>query len=328
VAVRTGQDRVTVRDPGTGAELWHYQRSGTGQGRMAATENGRALLVGFVVRDRDLVVALDSATGAVRWERWQPSGSTTFLLSSGVLTVFPDDRHPYGEQARLDDPGTGRPLWSADLGQWCHAPSAVGGAGAVTVTLTPCPDDTSRPGAGLLGARATGPQGAVTWQVTVAKDQGAAEPAIAFSDDRAVGVHAGDGFDVLDPASGTSLLRTPDRPVAESGGDLVLAAGDRVVVRDLADGTTRTAQVDGPVLAAGAADGHAYVVTDTPDGGELGLEELDLATGRVTGTWQLPQRFTTLYRFSPIDVTVERGAVLVSGLSYDIESDTVAVRVP
>lgn len=329
VALRTRPGKIVVRDLVTGTEQWHYARSGVAMGGMVASEDGRTLLVDFAARHRDLVVAFDSATGEVRWQRWQPETTSTFLLPTAVLTLYPDHVVAYGHQATADDPATGGQLWSQSLGQWCHQPAALAGVASTTVVLTPCHTDGRQASTSELGVRAIGRDGRIRWQHNVSRGLPVEETSVVLADPRVVAVRAPGDFAVYDPASGNLLFRTPDRPLASDSGHLLSSTNHgQVSIRDLTTGATRTVPVRGPVLAGDMHDGHAYVVVDTNDEGPLQLDGIDLATGAIDGMWSLPQRFTTLYHLASVKVSAGDGMVIVAGLTFGIESDLVAVRVP
>jgi outer membrane protein assembly factor BamB len=336
VALRTEPGRLVVRDPATGAERWHYARAGSASGGLAATEDGRTLLADFAVRDRDFVVALDSASGTVRWQRWQPAGTATFVLPTAVLTTIPDGVAAFGHQATAYDPATGRRLWSAGLGQWCHQVSGLAGAAGATVVLTPCRTDDRVAANSELGIRATGSRGQLLWQATIAHGVPVEPSSILLANQDAVAVHGPTGADVFDPATGRPILHTADeQPLAAGGAHLVLAAHGRIVVRDGNTGALTQPQPaaslvpqGGEVRAADIRDGSAYVLVEQQDNRSMTLADIDLTSGATVGTWRLPAAFSTRYATWPVSVKAGDGEVIVSGLATGANSAGVAVRVP
>lgn len=335
VALRTAPGEVVVRDAGTGAERWHYARGGTAEGGLAASDDGRTVLADFVVRDRDFVVALDSATGNVRWQRWQPAGTQTILLPTAALTLFPDNVHAYGESAEADDPATGARLWSSNLGQWCQGPQAMTGVAGLTIVLTPCGGD----GTGTSGVRAIGSTGRVRWTGPAQKGGEDAPSSFLQSNASALVVYGPTNVELLNPATGRVPWALKGSLVAAGGGRALLVEGEtpgagHLVVRDLATGvladiqpTAAALPPDSSVAAADIRGDQAYLlVKKGPDG--MSVTDVDLRSGRLVGSWPVPGAGKTILTESgTTTLHAGNGTVLITMQSYP-NAESVAIRVP
>ena len=125
--VVAGADRVTGRDPRTGAERWSYRR---GNARLCAWTARDGVVVGVFGRLHGCtdLTALAADTGARRWYRNADLGTTVTLTSAnGVVVARSDD------QLLAVDTVTGLNRWTARKPGCRYGPVAVGALGAAAV---------------------------------------------------------------------------------------------------------------------------------------------------------------------------------------------------
>jgi eukaryotic-like serine/threonine-protein kinase len=126
--VLTDQERTVIGvNAATGSQRWiHQWPAGTSYAAVYGTQ-GRTVLAAGVHGSDGTLVALDTATGAVRWSG--PSPKTTVVPGSGNL-VFRNPAHTTLDAISID---TGEQVWSADLR---YAASRPGDDGELSLRFT------------------------------------------------------------------------------------------------------------------------------------------------------------------------------------------------
>lgn len=108
--VLTDQEKMIIGvDPATGRQLWiHQWPAGTSYVALYGIQGRTVLATGVQGTDSNLI-ALDTATGAVRWSKLSPT--TTGVPGTGNL-IFRNPSHTTLDALSID---TGQKAWSADL---------------------------------------------------------------------------------------------------------------------------------------------------------------------------------------------------------------------
>jgi outer membrane protein assembly factor BamB len=299
-------DGVRVLDALTGAGRWHYRRDGAVAAELAVSADRRTTLVLFRRDAGRLGVALDTATGQVRWRRAYPGLGPARLLASGdVLLAVPAGGAP---TITALDVGTGalRWTWRAADQPGCAVSAVAAGGGTVAVAQR-CGERDAVQGLSTVDGKARW-----TWRPEYG-------PGLTHGDEltlRATGAGflvgygqfprlAGDGTPALlrAPRAGIVLSAATGAATArhESSGTFTavvggtaLYLGSRATAVDLATGRARWSrpapELDGwtPVTAVGTGDrGYLLLRGPAPEGvgatagGPTRLLVLDLRTGEV-----------------------------------------------
>ena len=255
VAINNGANEWSLQafNGATGAPTWSYQLS-----------HGAADLITLAARDGALyaqidrsLIALDGATGVVRWTRLIPlaaggvvSAPNQAQLSGNAIIV------PLEQSVAAYDLATGAPLWSAPLGQW---PNIWVAPDQHVYTLTSAAD-----GKGARLVALDGATGRSLWRQDISNMQWLG----------------------LTPAGGGDLYLTEPAPAK---------LDERVVALDGSGGARwsfdgRSPYNYGRILASGD---HLYYIWQAPDGVD-GANQADITyvtclnTGDGATRWQMP----------------------------------------
>jgi outer membrane protein assembly factor BamB len=273
---------LTLRNPLTGREAWHYTRANA---RLcdATAVNGLVIAVFRTASRCDEAVALHAGTGVRAWYRnvnftgdSQLASTDRIVLAwspSGIATLDPVGNNTRWRHA----PPTGCRLVGADVGS------------TGVVVLQRCGDGDG----GLTVQLFDGFSGSSTWTADV---DAAGAPARLAGADRQVDLVVGDRLHVLSPADGRTLQELPlpalpagspvtREPLQQTGvGDVALVwVRGSVRALDQATGAQRW-QVPATGLPAPTGDGApavlvpeagALVTRSLADGTELGRSTLD-----------------------------------------------------
>jgi hypothetical protein len=292
VVLRTDTGAVTAIDADTGAQRWSYHRAGAAVGPTAVSQDGRTALAVYPVRGRDLVVALDTANGQVRWQQWSPAEVAEVLPTpGGVLTTYPDGRHLAGGRVVDTDPTTGAVRWTAPAGHcWTlHTVTWVAGT-TVQLRCTGGGDDIRVTAVGL------GDTGAVRWQTPLGRMTSALGTLLHPAGDVAALELLDPAHVALDPTTGRAIpLPATEEPLTGTADTLldddVGAQGSvpKPVLRSTTTGRTRPIDLAGASLSGEAAviqGDQAYLLVDDATG--YRLARVDLRTGAIDGQWPVP----------------------------------------
>jgi outer membrane protein assembly factor BamB len=319
-------ERQGVRgvDPRTGEQRWHWRDEAYQRIATAITDGGATVVLGMQYDGeggRDRMVALDSATGELRWNRYDDD--LVAAMSSVVVTPVEGDWFVVPEQAEQPPDAAARaPVsllavgsddgevrWRAQETQNCQFTAVDGDSPGVVVTTEDCTQDDGTSTCVVTGLDpATGeavwtwpPEGAASGcQTTATADlvvirYDTGEPGEDGSPAPPAGV-------ALDPATGTPAWAVePDDNGEVRGlvnptvfGGMVLGTefaddgqggGHAVlVIREAGDGSLRT-EVDLPegraIDVARINDGLAAIPLYQPNTGNVSLVEFDLAAESV-----------------------------------------------
>lgn len=132
-------DGVQAFDATTGERVWHYREPGR---RVEWSEQTGGSVLLRTTGGVDRLIALDSATGRLLWER-TPEPYTSYTAGRGVVVRSTLTQAFTGIDAR-----TGEDLWDRkpDVGEGCtaHLPTGVSGDGSVVVLAEECSGRTTR----------------------------------------------------------------------------------------------------------------------------------------------------------------------------------------
>ncbi|MBB6547174.1 PQQ-binding-like beta-propeller repeat protein [Nonomuraea rubra] len=139
-------DGVTGFDATTGKKAWHYREPGRTTTWSKVT--GGAVLLRTKGEAGDRLVALDSGTGRLLWER-DPEPNTAYVVARGVLVQEVYRLSEHKNEFTAFDARTGDELWNGvpSLGAGCqaHLPWAgLSGDGSLVVMAEECSGRTER----------------------------------------------------------------------------------------------------------------------------------------------------------------------------------------
>jgi outer membrane protein assembly factor BamB len=306
---------VRVVDPRDGTGRWHWRDSAYQRTASVVTDRGGTIVLALGYdggqAGRDRVVALDTATGEVRWDRYdaelvEAMGLVAVAPAEGDWFVVPEQGvAPQGQPAPVtlravgSDGGT---RWRAGEDQGCSLTAVSADANTVVVTGQECTGQEGEEATGG-GCRVTGLDPATgdpawSWppadREPVAGCQPSPRPGLVF-----VSYQAGSesATVALDPDTGAEVWSATgdaaaglNNPVV--AGDTVLGvrraddgAGGLLVLRDAADGEVRDEvglPAGQPVGIMPLREGSAVISHYRPDSAEVVLLEVDVATGTVS----------------------------------------------
>jgi outer membrane protein assembly factor BamB len=281
LVLTTGPHGLSLRDPLTGQEAWHYTRANAGLCD-ATTVNGVVVAVFGTGGRCDEAVGLRADTGVRAWYRNLDFGEDVHLAgtdrivlassSSGIATL---------------DPAGGSTRWRHAPGTDCRlVGSDVGSAGVVVVQR--CGN-----GAAVQVELFDGFAGSSTWVQDVASD---GVPVRLAGADRLVDLVVGDQLRVLSPTDGAQLqaLALPPLPTGESATEPLQQTGAADLALVWVRGTVYAIDEDtgaprwqqtatGLPAATSDPDSPAVLVPETgalvrrsvADGAELGRSTVD-----------------------------------------------------
>jgi outer membrane protein assembly factor BamB len=302
-------------DPRDGSDRWHWRDEA--YQRVASVVTGSGGTVVLALRydgdesGRDRVVALDTATGAVRWDRFDRDLVESMSLvavapEEGDWFVVPEQQPaPEGQQPpvtlrAVDSDGDTR--WRTGESEGCNLSSVSGDANSVLVIGQQCSD----PETGTGDCRVTGLDPATgepawSWPAErpadadpVAGCQSTPRPGMVFISHQAGSEPAAVA---LDPDTGAELWSLTGDGVTDLNspvvaGDAVLGVrpgdgtgGAVLVVRNAADGQVREEielPAGQPVGIVPVRDGFAAVSHYRPESAEIVLLEVDLAAAAIS----------------------------------------------
>jgi outer membrane protein assembly factor BamB len=303
---------VRVVDPRDGSARWHWRDRAYQRVATVVTDQRQTVVLALRHQadqpGRARVVALDAATGQVRWHRYDDhlveamelvavapeSGDWFVVPEPGPVTGEGQPAGPIGLRA-VDSAGQTR--WRASEAEGCNLNAVNADAGSVVVIGQDCTD----PDTETAGCRVTGldpATGAETWSwppgEPVTGCQATPRPELVFVSYRTASETAAVA---LDPATGAEIwtvtgeeVTTLTNPVVV--GDTVLGlrpasdgAGSVLVFRDAADGEIlrqSTLPAGQPIEIAPARDGFVVISHYRPESAEVVLLEVDVAAGQVS----------------------------------------------
>jgi outer membrane protein assembly factor BamB len=293
---------------------------------LAASRDGGTLIAhltveGTKVRTRDTLIGFDALTGTVRWQWWPDpaiAGDNIKILPDVIIGYDQIRSDVYAAGALTDtvvaiDPVSGRQLWLR-RGVWAPHVNclyrddddhiSVAADGELTVLSVFCVDTDQ------VEIRAVDRSGAVRWTqsstpVTSGTTLGIVNHRVYAVTANAVVVdqETGHQIKVLDQATGRLRWAAPydtdlDRVLAVDGSTMLIAydpvAGDpsQLQLRDLATGALRPAPTGAPTdsfieFTVRAWHGHVYLLANERRD-HVTAVDIDMATGTVTATSQLP----------------------------------------
>jgi hypothetical protein len=312
-------------DPRTGEERWHWRDEAYQRAETTLTDGGSTVVLALHYdgegEGRERVVALDTATGEVRWDRYDADlvtamSSVVVAPPEGDWFVVPEQaeqppdaaaRAPVSLLAIGSDDGNTR--WRAAENENCGFSAVDADSPGIVVTTQECTQDDGTQDCLVTGLDAATGEAVWSWppEEPVTGCQTTATPELIFVSHE-VGEPAEDGSAppagavALDPRTGDQLWAAePDEEGAIRGltnptvvGGAVLSTefvddgqggGNAVlVIREVTDGTIR-AEAD---LSAGRAidvkrvrDDLVAIPLYEPATGDVSLVEFDLAAGAV-----------------------------------------------
>jgi outer membrane protein assembly factor BamB len=322
---------VRVVDPRDGSARWHWRDGAYQRVATVVTDQGETVVVGLQYegdqRERDRVVALDSGTGEVRWDRYDQELVAAMSLvvvapraGNWFVVPVPGPASPEGQPAApvalraVDSSGDTR--WRGGEVEGCNLTSASADAGSVVVIGQECTD----PDTGVGGCRVTALDpvtGGESWSWPTGEPvtgcQTTPRPELVFVSYR---TEAGTAAVALDPATGAEVWTvTGEEATSLTGavvvGDAVLGPeptgdGAVLVVREAADGEVRqeiTLPAGQPIEMVPARDGFAAIAHYRPESAEVLLLEVDVAAGSVSSE--------TMIATSPSGATFQRVGLAV-----------------
>ncbi|MGH3682013.1 MAG: hypothetical protein ACRDT2_17395, partial [Natronosporangium sp.] len=339
------QQGVRVVDPRDGTARWHWRDEAYQRVASVVTDHGDTLVLAMQYEGdaagRDRVVALDTATGQVRWDRFDdqlaadmglvavaPADGDWFVVPEQGPAASPEQpAAPLGLRAIGSD-GEGR--WRSGESEGCSLTSVNADAGAAVVVGQECAGDGTETG-GAAGCRVTGldpatgneswswpagaPAGAEDSDEPVASCQTTPRPGLVFVTYQ---VGSESAAAALDPATGVEVWTLAGdvvtgltNPVVV--GDAVLGvqpsedgSGSVLVIRDAADGAVReelALPTGQPIEIVPGRDGFAAISHYRPESAEVVLLEVDIAAAAVTAE--------TVVATGPPDAAFQRVSVAV-----------------
>jgi len=323
-----GPDGVQVVDPRDGTTRWHWRDGAYQRVASVVTDGGTTVVLALryegELTGRDRVVALDTATGEIRWDRFDAA----LVEAMGLVAVAPQDGDwfvvpeqgvaPQGQQApvtlrAVDSDGNTR--WRVGQAEGCSLTSVNADAGAVVVISEDCADpDTGAAGCRVRGLDPATGEEAWSWppagrEDPVAGCQPTPRPELVLVTYQAGSESAAAG---LDPASGEEDWSVTGEVAGLSSptvsGDTVLGVrpddtgqNALLVLRNLADGQVREEvrlPAGQPVGIEPTQDGFAAISHYRPDSAEVVLLEVDVTAGTVTAE--------TVVAAAPTDAAFQR----------------------
>lgn len=318
------EERTGVRmvDPRSGITVWHWRDQAYLRVGSALTDGGDTVVLALDYRgsatDRDRVVALDTATGDVRWDRYDGDlvsemGRATWSPPVGDWFVVPEQLQP----ASAEGPATvglraigsdGTERWLVEEDDGCTFLGVTAEPTGGLVVSQQCVRQAEQGGTTVATCQVTGhdpASGEPRWRWPGPDEAEVADCGVHPTRDLVIVVSNQDEERIavgLDAVSGETRWRL----VADSTDDLsglenAVQAGDvllgtqivagadlahaELIVRTVADGRVqqRIGLPEGqPIQVTGAGGDHAAVVLYRPDTGDLLLADVDRASGIST----------------------------------------------
>lgn len=331
---------VRVVDPRDGAARWHWRDEAYQRVTSVVTDRGQTVVLALRYdgeqTGRDRVVALDTATGEVRWDQFDDD----LVAAMGLVAVAPQDgdwfvvpeQGPPAAQGQTPAPvglravgSDGATRWQADAPEGCNLTSVNADAGEVVVVGHECADSETA-GCQVSGLDPATGEAAWTWPAgePATGCQATPRPDLVF-----VNYQAGSGpaAVALDPATGAEVWALTEGPVTDLSnplviGDAVLGARQAesgtasvLVIREAADGQVRQEVTlpDGqPIEIVATRDGFAAISHYRPESAEVVLLEIDVAAGAVSSE--------LVVATSPTDAVFQRVTIAVGPQTLAVDA--------
>jgi outer membrane protein assembly factor BamB len=305
------QRGVRVVDPRDGTDRWHWRDSAYQRVASVVTDGGATLVLALQYNGdqpgRDRVVALDTATGEVRWDRFDPGlvaamGLVAVAPAEGDWFVVPEQgpvvagQPPAQPTLRAVD-SDGQTRWRTGGDEGCNLTAVNADANVVVVIGQDCTDPDGVGGCQVAGLDPVTGTPVWSWPPEGAEPVAGCQPTprpelvfVSYQDGAEAGAVA------LDPDTGAEVWSLTGAEVTGLtspvvAGDVVLgtrapddAGGSLLVVRNAANGELRS-QIrlpDGqPIGVTPTRAGFAAITHYRVDSAELVLLEVDVAAGTV-----------------------------------------------
>jgi outer membrane protein assembly factor BamB len=139
-------ERLGVRalDAVTGTQQWNYLRADVRELIAAEpTADGRTTVLLYVRRQQVLGVGVDTATGALRWQRWYPPDTLPrygpMIAVTGSLLIMAESAGKVDARIQAVSGTDGRIVWTASTGPGCSPVSPPAIAGSTVAYAEHCP---------------------------------------------------------------------------------------------------------------------------------------------------------------------------------------------
>lgn len=267
-------------DPRDGSVRWHWRDDAYTRVASVTTDQGRTVVLGLQYdgdrAGRDRVVALDSATGEIQWERFDDELVTAMATTAvapeegdwfvvPVVEEAPENPQDPSYELHAIGPG-GERLWVATEDESCRFMAVNADSPGVVVSAQQCFDETQTSLSCFV--RGSGPEdGATRWTWPV---EPAADPAQAVSECQATPTERVVLVSYLQEGERRAVAIDP------ATGEEVWSPGDEGVVG-----------LNSPVLVGDALLGIEQPAEGTAGPGTLVIR--DAATGEVREELELPE---------------------------------------